>query len=523
MTSNAARLLVAAAALTALSGCEAGKKQWAQWGYRGVALNDIVDPDTAAKKTAPVPAPPYDLPPDDGAQRASAAYQNVKVLGHLSAEQFNHLMSSISLWVAGDAGNCGYCHNVNNFAQDDGYPNAYRKAVARRMIQQTWDINGKWSSHVQNVGVTCWTCHRGNGVPTYHWSRDTAPAMSGLADVSPEQNTPSPVTYYASLPHDIFSPYLADKPQNIRVQSTVATDAPRGKSTKETEYTYGLMMHMSSGLGVNCTYCHNSRAFSSWAQSSPQRVTAWYGIRMVRDVNVNYIESLQNVFPAYADGQPRKGPAGDVLKVNCATCHQGQYKPMAGYPMLKDYPYLKNAQYRSDAATQGSPTLAGAGMAGPAAQQVPEGAGLIASERDGSPLVTVYFATAKSDVTNRLTGESEKLRAFLAAHPQARLSISGYVDPRGGAAMNAELAKKRAQAVAATLAATGIPRSRIDLDKPADIVGGGLTLANERKVEVSIKGAGMTDGTGAMTAMHSSPGDNLPQSNQHAAEGAVRH
>ena len=34
------------------------------------------------------------------------------------------------------------------------------------------------------------------------------------------------------------------------------------------------------------------------------------------------------------------GPTGDVAKVNCATCHQGAYKPLYGAPMAKDYPEL---------------------------------------------------------------------------------------------------------------------------------------------------------------------------------------
>jgi photosynthetic reaction center cytochrome c subunit len=31
---------------------------------------------------------------------------------------------------------------------------------------------------------------------------------------------------------------------------------------------------------------------------------------------------------------------GDVAKVNCATCHQGAYKPLYGFPMIKDHPEL---------------------------------------------------------------------------------------------------------------------------------------------------------------------------------------
>ena len=45
---------------------------------------------------------------------------------------------------------------------------------------------------------------------------------------------------------------------------------------------------------------------------------------------------LAPVFPAY-----RKGPEGDVAKVNCATCHQGVYKPLFGVSMAKDFPELQ--------------------------------------------------------------------------------------------------------------------------------------------------------------------------------------
>jgi photosynthetic reaction center cytochrome c subunit len=34
---------------------------------------------------------------------------------------------------------------------------------------------------------------------------------------------------------------------------------------------------------------------------------------------------------------------GDVLKVNCATCHQGANKPLLGAPMARDYPELNRA------------------------------------------------------------------------------------------------------------------------------------------------------------------------------------
>ena len=107
------------------------------------------------------------------------------------------------------------------------------------------------------------------------------------------------------------------------------------KSTKQTEWTYALMMHMSQSLGVNCTFCHNTRAFSDWADATPQRVTAWHGIQMVRDLNASYLVPLGVQYP-----ESRLGPQGDPPKVNCGTCHQGAYKPLYGASMLTDYPAL---------------------------------------------------------------------------------------------------------------------------------------------------------------------------------------
>ena len=57
------------------------------------------------------------------------------------------------------------------------------------------------------------------------------------------------------------------------------------------------MISMSQALGVNCTYCHNSRSFAVWDASTPKRTTAWYGIRMARDLNNDYLVPLTATFP----------------------------------------------------------------------------------------------------------------------------------------------------------------------------------------------------------------------------------
>ena len=151
-------------------------------------------------------------------------------------------------------------------------------------------------------------------------------------------NTPAQTVAYASLISDPFTDYLAGK-DNIRVGGKEFPTAASKAAIQSTEKTYGLMMHMSQGLGVNCTFCHNSNNFAKWEDSRPQRVNAWYGIRMVRDTNNNYISALGGVWPANGKGAygNRRGPHGDPLKVNCATCHQGVNKPLNGVSMLKDY------------------------------------------------------------------------------------------------------------------------------------------------------------------------------------------
>lgn len=317
-----------------------------QSGFRGTGMEQVINPRLEAlmREINTVPEPLYPPEPGDG-PKASEIYENIKVLGDLSDAQFNRLMAHITEWVVpadADEENAGclYCHsNDGNFASDE----KYTKTVARKMIQMTQHINGVWQDHVGQVGVTCYTCHRGNAVPykadgdLAYWFAAEPEDGSGLG-YRAGQNEPTAPINYSSLPKDPFSAFLLDD-QNIRIQSQSALPNPPQIGTKDTEWTYALMIHMSQGLGVNCTYCHNSRAFGNWAQSPPARNTAWYGIRMAREVNQNYMTPLKNAF-AQSERAHRLGPTGDVGKVNCVTCHQNVNKPLYGAPMLADHPEL---------------------------------------------------------------------------------------------------------------------------------------------------------------------------------------
>lgn len=325
---------VAALATLALAACQLAPKTATQNGFRGTGMDQIQLKKVALAKDE-VPAPPYDAPSTEG-PRAREVFQNVQVLGDESAEQLSYTMAAITQWVAPKEG-CNYCHNPENMASDE----LYTKVVARRMLQMTRNINHNWSQHVAQTGVTCWTCHRGNAVPVNHWTLPQ-PGKGGIIGNRHGQNDPVPESAFSALPNASLALYLTGDPkvdQNIRVQSTgMHPSAANRTSVMATENSYAVMMHASQALGVNCAFCHNTQSFQSWAISTPQRAKAWYGIRMVRDLNGQYISSLAGVFPAN-----RKGTMGDPFKVNCATCHQGKNKPMGGFQMAKDYHALWGA------------------------------------------------------------------------------------------------------------------------------------------------------------------------------------
>jgi outer membrane protein OmpA-like peptidoglycan-associated protein len=122
-----------------------------------------------------------------------------------------------------------------------------------------------------------------------------------------------------------------------------------------------------------------------------------------------------------------------------------------------------------------------------AAPAVPEGSGVVAAERDGKPMLTVYFDSGKSAVSNDLATASAKVKEYIATNASAKLAVSGFNDPTGNAEINARLSKERAQGVAKALEAAGIPTAAIELVKPADATDASVDKSQARRVEVTVK------------------------------------
>ena len=98
-------------------------------------------------------------------------------------------------------------------------------------------------------------------------------------------------------------------------------------------------------------------------------------------------------------------------------------------------------------------------------------------------VVKFYFASAKADLAD---GADQALANIVAgAKAGKKVSISGFTDSTGSAQANAELAKRRAQAVQAALVKAGVVATAIELKKPQGVQAGDNAAA--RRVEVSLQ------------------------------------
>ncbi|MEM8731914.1 MAG: photosynthetic reaction center cytochrome PufC [Pseudomonadota bacterium] len=319
-----------------------------QTGPRGTGMSV---PEFASQVSKPDPTieayyteEPY--VPEGGEPLARDIYENVQVLGDLTEDNFNRLMTAITLWVSPEEG-CAYCHGDGDL-ETYGEDTLYTKVVSRRMIEMTQNINEGWDDHVNanaEVGVNCYTCHRGQNVPSDIWFKITPvnnpTAAAGWAGV---QNRATSQSQSTSLPSDALETYLLDygiiavHDLESRVEGSPAGgELP---SIQDTERTFSLMNYFDNSLGVNCVFCHNSRAFYDGSQVTPQWGTASLGIAMVQELNNDYLVPLKDEYP-----EDRLGPLhADAPKAACRTCHKGYQRPMQGMNVIADWPELATTE-----------------------------------------------------------------------------------------------------------------------------------------------------------------------------------
>lgn len=110
---------------------------------------------------------------------------------------------------------------------------------------------------------------------------------------------------------------------------------------------------------------------------------------------------------------------------------------------------------------------------------IPDGASI--RVEDG--VVKFYFATGSADLA---PGAAEALAAVIqGVGAGKKAQISGYTDATGDAAINEELAKRRAQTVQDVLVGLGVPPAQVAMKKPEATTGTGNN-AQARRVEVKL-------------------------------------
>ena len=322
-------------------------------GYRGGAAVQYAnaEPEVARINRPPAPPPPGRWGVDAAAladtRPATEAYQNLKVVRDGTAGEFMKLQVALTQWVSPKEG-CGFCHQGGDWASD-AKP---QKQAARVMIDMVRTVNADWKPHVGEAGVTCFICHRGQNIPSRMWF--PAPAPPNRPFVARQEawhELASTVRDF--FPNNGFDEYFL---QDTRAKGASYTALPTNDvpAQGEVKRLYEMMMQMSDGIGVNCGFCHQSRSFQDWAQSTPHRWTGLSGLHLTRAINNDVLLPLATLIPQtreYTAG-PRlpiipaheAGPQNGNGLANCATCHYGVPKPLEGQNLLADYPALQGGK-----------------------------------------------------------------------------------------------------------------------------------------------------------------------------------
>lgn len=178
----------------------------------------------------------------------------------------------------------------------------------------------------------------------------------------------------------------------------------------------------------------------------------------------------------------------DNAKANATAAASAPAAPAAAVEAKVAPVTMSPADAAATTANAAKAAAATADAAKATAEAIPTGAGLVSYMANGMPALKVYFDTGKTEVAKEFSDKSNDIMAYLKDNAGAKAIISGYNDPTGNAAANAELSKNRVKGVAAALKAAGAADDRVVLEKPADTTTGAtISNAEARRVEVTIR------------------------------------
>lgn len=164
-----------------------------------------------------------------------------------------------------------------------------------------------------------------------------------------------------------------------------------------------------------------------------------------------------------------------------ATQTAPQPEPAAVVPAPMPEPAPMPAPSAPDGAAPAMPGTLGSTMV------VPDGAGVVDEMDNDMPVLRVFFDTGSTNVAPAFADKAQSMVTYLQEHPGVVAVISGFNDPTGDAARNAELSKQRAQAVKSALEAAGVPPDSAVMEKPAETSDTGASNAASRRVDVVLR------------------------------------
>jgi photosynthetic reaction center cytochrome c subunit len=221
---------------------------------------------------------------------------------------------------------------------------SYQTQVAYSMIEMTQNINQNWAAHVQanaEVGVTCYTCHRGQPVPNNIWFR-VGPVNNNAAGWPAIQNRVTMTSNFTSLPSTYLEHFLLQDEDGFYGVAQVHDLASR------VENLAGRSAHPADGNDLCLDELLRQLAGRELRVLSQQprvlRSHAGHPAMVDRKPRHHHGAGAAGaVHPA-----ARRGPAGrtsrsdlrDVPKLACRTCHQGEQQPLNGLNVIANWPEL---------------------------------------------------------------------------------------------------------------------------------------------------------------------------------------